>query len=144
MASLARLIVSKNVLKGPARLNSPTALKQLVFVKSNPKQMNSVTCCQNQQLFLDLINPSLTCNTKEDTATLLFCLQIATSRVVFLSMQFGKHLKKIMAPSESRHQNGNILGNSDTGSIDRRTNQRYPKGKEGSQIFNNLSHEEES
>lgn len=48
-----------------------------------------------------------------------------------------------MAPSESRHQNGNILGNNDIDSIDRRTNQKCPKGKEGSQIFNNLSHEEE-
>lgn len=32
-----------------------------------------------------------------------------------------------MAPSENRHQNGNILGNSDTGSIDRRTNQKERK-----------------
>lgn len=48
-----------------------------------------------------------------------------------------------MAPSESR-QDRTILGNNDIDSIDERANQRCPKGKEGSQTFNSLSHEEES
>lgn len=42
MTSLERLIVSNNVLKGAATVKTPTALKQLAFVK--PKLKTNELC----------------------------------------------------------------------------------------------------